>query len=78
MGLIKEPEGVDFIIKSEPLTKEQEERLSEYIAKRKQEIAEMKKHGRSTKTSSPSPGNSSPESKHNKIAKTRRKSQKTT
>jgi hypothetical protein len=44
MGLIKEPKGVDFIINSEPLTKEEEEKLSEFIAKRKQEIAEMKKH----------------------------------
>jgi len=49
IGLIKEPEGVDFIIKSDPLTKEQEERLSEFIAKRKQEIVEMKKYNR-TKT----------------------------
>lgn len=41
MGLIKEPKGVDFIIKSEPLTKEEEKKLSKFIAKRKQEIAEM-------------------------------------
>lgn len=52
MGLIKEPEGIDFIIKSEPLTKEQEERLSEFIAKRKQEIAEIKKNERPTKANS--------------------------
>ena len=52
MGLIKEPKGVDFIINSEPLTKEQEEKLSEFIAKRKQEIAEMKKHERPTKAKS--------------------------
>lgn len=49
MGLIKEPKGIDFIINSEPLTKEEEEKLSEFIAKRKQEIAEMKKHERPTK-----------------------------
>ena len=52
MGLIKEPEGVDFIINSEPLTKEQEEQLSEFIAKRKQEIAEMEEHERPTKAKS--------------------------
>ncbi len=49
MGLIKEPKGVDFIINSEPLTKEQEEKLSEFIAKRKQEIAEIKKQNRAVK-----------------------------
>ena len=52
MGLIKEPEGVDFIIKSEPLTKEQEKRLSEFIAKRKQEIAELERYERPTKAKS--------------------------
>ncbi|MEM9829650.1 MAG: hypothetical protein AAF944_03385 [Bacteroidota bacterium] len=64
MGLIKEPKGVDFIINSEPLTKEQEEKLSEFIAKRKREIAEMKKHVRPTKA----------KSKRAKIAKTKPKS----
>jgi hypothetical protein len=48
MGLIKEPKGVDFIIKSEPLTKEEEKELSKFIAKRKKEISEMK-HERRTK-----------------------------
>ena len=38
MGLIREPEGVDFVIQSKPLTKKQEEKLSKYIAKRKLEI----------------------------------------
>jgi hypothetical protein len=31
MGHIKEPEGVDFVIKSRPLTKEEETAISEYI-----------------------------------------------
>ena len=31
MGLIKEPEGVDFVIKSRPLTKKEEELLSKFI-----------------------------------------------
>lgn len=69
MGLIKEPKGVDFIINSEPLTKEQEVKLSEFIAKRKQEIAEMKKHERSKKASG-----SPPESKRAENVKTKHKS----
>jgi hypothetical protein len=67
MGLVKEPKGVDFIINSEPLTKEEEEKLSEFIAKRKQEIAEMK-HERPTKT----------KSKRAKNAKTKHKSKQRT
>jgi hypothetical protein len=31
MGLIKEPEGVDFIINSRPLTKKEQEALSKFI-----------------------------------------------
>jgi len=31
MGHIKEPKGVDFIIKSEPLTNEERAAISEYI-----------------------------------------------
>ncbi len=31
MGHIKEPEGVDFVINSRPLTKEEETAISEYI-----------------------------------------------
>lgn len=42
MGLIKEPKGIDFIINSEPLTKEEEVKLSEFIAKRKREIAKLR------------------------------------
>ena len=35
MGLIKEPEGVDFVIKSRPLTKKEEELLSKFIREHK-------------------------------------------
>lgn len=42
MGYIKEPEGIDFVIKSKPLTIQQEKELSCYIAKRKLEIREKK------------------------------------
>lgn len=31
MAHIKEPDGIDFIIKSEPLTKEERVAISEYI-----------------------------------------------
>jgi len=31
MGHIKEPDGVDFVIKSRPLTKEEEIAISNYI-----------------------------------------------
>lgn len=43
MGLIKEPEGVDFIIQSNPLTEKQEKELSEFISKRKLEIKKKSK-----------------------------------
>lgn len=45
MGYIKEPEGVDFVIQSRPLTKKQEKELSEFIAKRKLEIKKKSKKG---------------------------------
>ena len=35
MGHIKEPEGVDFIIKSEPLTDEDKKQISQFIRKYK-------------------------------------------
>ena len=53
MGHIKEPKGVDFFIKSEPLTDEERELISEFIRKdRAKELAktnkkkpsELKKH----------------------------------
>lgn len=38
MGIIKEPEGVDFVIESKPLSEQEQKELSAYIAKRKAEI----------------------------------------
>jgi hypothetical protein len=35
MGLVKEPKGVDFIINSRPLTKKEQEDLSNFIKKDK-------------------------------------------
>ena len=43
MGLIREPEGVDFVIQSKPLTDKQEREISEYIAKRKLAIKSASK-----------------------------------
>ena len=45
MGFIKEPIGIDFIIKSEPLTDLERKEISEYIKSKKEEnkIAIMKK-----------------------------------
>lgn len=45
MGLIREPEGIDFVIQSKPLTQKQEKELSEYITKRKLEIKKKSKKG---------------------------------
>ncbi len=56
MGLVREPEGVDFVIKSRPLTKKEEALLSEFIqeykTKRKRKLAAKKtslKNGTSTR-----------------------------
>jgi hypothetical protein len=43
MGIIREPEGVDFVIQSKPLTEKQEKKLSEYIVKRKRDLHKSKK-----------------------------------
>lgn len=44
MGYIKEPKGVDFVIKSEPLTEKSRKEISKHIAdykkKRKSKIRE--------------------------------------
>jgi hypothetical protein len=45
MGFIKEPEGVDFVIQSKPLTEKQAKELSKFIAKRKLEIKKLTKKG---------------------------------
>ncbi|MCC5929066.1 MAG: hypothetical protein JJU28_07455 [Cyclobacteriaceae bacterium] len=54
MGFIREPEGVDFVIQSKPLSEKQEKELSEFIAKRKLEI---KKKSKKTHTHDIHPGN---------------------
>lgn len=51
MGLIKEPAGVDFVVNSRPLTKEEESAISAYIAAYK---AKSKKDERKSKSKSKS------------------------
>ncbi len=41
MGLIREPKGVDFVVKSRPLAKKEEKLLSNYI--REEKAKRMKK-----------------------------------
>lgn len=50
MGFIREPEGVDFVIQSKPLTEKQEKELSEFIAKRKLEIKNKSKKAHTSNT----------------------------
>jgi len=42
MGYIKEPKGVDFVIASDPLTKEARKEISEFISKYKKSTANKK------------------------------------
>lgn len=48
MGYIKEPDGVDFIIKSKPLTEKQKKAISEFIKADKGPLVNLK--NRKTKT----------------------------
>jgi hypothetical protein len=43
MGIIREPEGVDFVIQSKPLSVQREKELSEFISNRKLEIKKKSK-----------------------------------
>lgn len=42
MGHIKEPDGVDFIIKGKPLTDKERKAISEFIKGDKEKIAKQK------------------------------------
>jgi len=44
MGFIREPEGVDFIIQSPPLTDKEREEISKFIRSRKLENQRVVKH----------------------------------
>lgn len=43
MGHIKEPKGIDFIIKSEPLTDKEQAAISEFIQNYKAKLSKKKK-----------------------------------
>ena len=54
MGYIKEPEGVDFIIQSKPLTDKERKEISKFIQEYKAKNAD-KKSVRKLRTSSSKP-----------------------
>lgn len=43
MGYIKEPDGVDFLIQSDPLTDKERKEISEYISNYKANMASISK-----------------------------------
>ena len=49
MGYIKEPDGIDFIIKSKPLTDKQKQAVSVFIKADKERLSNLKKR-RTSKT----------------------------
>ena len=42
MGYIKEPDGVDFVIKGKPLTDKQKKAISEFIKADKERLSKLK------------------------------------
>lgn len=52
MGHIKEPKGVDFIIKSDPLTEKEQAAISEFIRNYKKKYAEKKAKRKSKRSNS--------------------------
>lgn len=44
MGYIKEPDGVDFVIKGNCLTEKQKQAISEFIRADKERLAQLKIH----------------------------------
>ena len=53
MGLIKEPEGVDFVIQSPPLTDKERIEISEFIHTRKMQNKRQVSRANSKKTLKP-------------------------
>jgi hypothetical protein len=49
MGYIKEPKGVDFVIKSNPLTDKDRNEISELIAEYKKKTKKMRRNRRAEK-----------------------------
>ena len=57
MGYIKEPKGVDLVINSRPITKEEGLEISEYIRAYKAKHAQKKGPAKRTKSTKTSQGN---------------------
>jgi len=49
MGHIKEPEGIDFVIQSPPLTKKEKEDISEFIKKSRIKRRKLLRKGQKSK-----------------------------
>lgn len=47
MGFIREPEGVDFVIQSEPLTEKDRKDISQYIQEYKSKTLKIKRERKS-------------------------------
>ena len=50
MGLVREPEGVDFVVNSRPLTKKEQEALSNFIKQDKEKRLLLKKQATKRRT----------------------------
>ena len=53
MGYIKEPDGVDFVIKGKPLTDKQKKAISEFIKADKERLAKLAVRKTKTRTANP-------------------------
>ncbi len=61
MGYIKEPEGIDFVIKGKPLTDQQKQEISEFIKAEKKRLTKFK----TSKTKSTNRQQANPKSESN-------------
>ena len=50
MGFIKEPDGIDFVIKGKPLTDKQKMEISEFIKADKERLAKLASHKTKART----------------------------
>lgn len=53
MGYIKEPDGADFTIKSQPLTDKQKKEISEFIKAGKERLAKLATRKTKARTANP-------------------------
>lgn len=50
--MIREPEGVDFVVNSKPLTEAEQKRVSQYIKQRKAELRKKQSPAKAVASSS--------------------------